>query len=478
MQAILLIVAAVFLVWGMVWAVRGSLLAGGLTVLVATCCFGPNFFAFDVAGVSLSIDRLLLLLLGLTWLVQWRSGKLPLKPLNAADWSLLVFIGLLTASMLMHDWHSAGVGDVPIPQHLINGYLIPLVLFWVARQANLTERNVTWILAGLAGFGVYLGLTGLLEAGGAWSLVFPRYIADPEVGLHFGRARGPMVHSVSYGIYLSAGLFSVWLLKDRMPARWHVLLASLAMPLMIAAIYFTKTRSVWVGAGSGLLLALAFTLRGRVRAVVLGGMASAALLVGLTQSDAIMRLEREGTAADTRQSADMRMSFAYTSWKMFQDRPLLGFGFGQYATEKLPYLTDRSVDLRLEQIRAYVHHNTFLSVLTETGLIGFGLFLLVLGCWTRAAWRLLRSPAAPLWMRRHGLLMLCVLALAFWQMLAHEITFTPIDNSLIYFLAGISVGLLSSTGLQTATNRAAAGALHAPVAAGAAASVAPGSGHR
>ena len=455
MQVILAIIALGVVVWGAIWAVRGSLIAGGLAVLVATCCLGPYFFSFDVAGVTLTIDRLLVAGLCMAWAAQWRMGKLKLNKLNLADWSLLTFVAWLTFSMLTHDWSGVSGAGTPVPQHLINGYLIPLALFWVARQSNLTERNVTWVLLGLAGFGIYLALTGLAEAAGAWALVFPRYIADPEIGLHFGRARGPMIHSVSYGLYLSAGLFAVWLLKDRIHWRYHTVLSAVAIPLMAAAVYFTKTRSVWVGAACGVLLVLFYTLRGRMRVVVVGGLVSAGLMVGIMKMDSIMGLQREGTVSDTRQSADMRKSFAYTSWKMFQDRPLLGFGFGQYAQEKLPYLTDRNVDLQLEQIRTYVHHNTFLAVLTETGLIGLTLFLVVLGCWVKAGWRLLKSENSPLWAQRHGLLMLAVLALAFWQMIGHEITFTPIDNSLIYFLAGITVGLLPVAQSANASHEAA-----------------------
>jgi O-antigen ligase len=167
-------------------------------------------------------------------------------------------------------------------------------------------------------------------------------------------------------------------------------------------------------------------------------MAAAAVLVSVAKMDSILGLQREGTVADTRQSASMRTSFTYVSWQMFQDRPIVGFGFGQFASAKLPYLTDRSVDLNLETIRTYVHHNTFLSILTETGLVGLGLFLALLLSWSRAAWRLLRDQAAGQWRRRQALLFLGVLSVAFWQMIGHEITFTPLDTSLLLLFAGLA----------------------------------------
>ena len=41
----------------------------------------------------------------------------------------------------------------------------------------------------------------MLETRGpASALVFPRYIVDPSVGLHFGRARGPFVEAAANGL--------------------------------------------------------------------------------------------------------------------------------------------------------------------------------------------------------------------------------------------------------------------------------------
>jgi O-antigen ligase len=449
MTALIIIACLVVLVWGALLAIRGSLIAGCITYLVLVCCFGVPFYHVDLAGITLSIDRVFLVGLVGAFVVQWRLGRTQPKPVTRADWLLTALVGVLAASLLTHDWRTSTPNAIPVMQHLINGYLIPLVLYWIARQATLDKRSMTMIIAALGCFGVYLAATGLLEAAQQWPLVFPRYIADPKLGLHFGRARGPMVQSVSYGLYLATCLLCMWLWRDQLARRWRVL-AVLAMPAFVAALYFTKTRSVWLGAATGVLIVLALTLQGRVRTAVLGSLVTAGLLLALLNMDAIMGLQREGTVQDTRRSASMRGSFAYVSWKMFLERPLFGFGFGQFPQAKLPYLSDRSVDLQLESIRPYAHHNTFLSILTETGLLGFSLLVCVLGSWARCGWSLVCRADVPSWVRRHGLLLLGMLGIVFWQMLGHEITFTPLDNSLIFFIAGASTGLWS---LLTAPQR-------------------------
>lgn len=440
MEAIIVIAVVAALVWGLILALRGSLVLGCVAYLIAACAFGPYFTSFDIGGITLSLDRIFLVGLVVAYALKRQMGMTEPKPLAGIDLAMIGLLGVLGVSAFTHDYHVSGPGEVPVVQHLINGYIIPLVIYWIARQARTDEQTTTQLLAALTLFGVYLAITGILESLHVWALVFPRYIANPELGLHFGRARGPMVHAVSYGIYLDACLLAAGLWMARV-GRGGKLAIGLLLPLFLAAIFFTKTRTVWLGAATGMLVIAAIVLKGRVRIAVLGSAIALGGLVILAKSDALLGLQREGTVQDTRQSADMRKVFTYVSWKMFLDRPIWGVGFGQFAREKLPYLTDQSTDLHLETIRGYVHHNTFLSILTETGLIGLGFLLAMLAGWVKAGWQLVRNQQAPPWMRAHGMLLLGVLGIAVWQMVGHEITFTPLDQSLIYCLAGIGVGM-------------------------------------
>ena len=98
-----------------------------------------------------------------------------------------------------------------------------------------------------------------------------------------------------------------------------------------------------------------------------------------------MGLEREGTAGESHHSVDQRKSFAYVSWQMFKDHPLMGVGFGRFYDRKLPYLSDRSQEFELESLRPLDHHNTLLSLLVETGLAGLAAFVALLAAWARAA---------------------------------------------------------------------------------------------
>jgi O-antigen ligase len=279
-----------------------------------------------------------------------------------------------------------------------------------------------------------------LEITQQWWAVFPKHIADPASGIHFGRARGPMVHAVSYGSYLGVCLLAVWAWQWRFDNKGRLVLMAL-LPLLAAGVFFSYTRSAWLGIALGMTIMLGLTLRGAWRPLVLGTIVSVGLLLAVTKMDKLVEFDRGENIAHARSSVALRGDMAYLSWNMFLDRPLFGAGFDQFRNAKLPYLADRSSEFKVGYLRNYSHHNTLLSLLTETGLVGLSLFLAVLGGWGWAAWKLARSTEMPDWARAQGALLLGALGVYIAQAAFHELSYTAIDNVLLFTLAGLTVGL-------------------------------------
>jgi O-antigen ligase len=441
MLAIYLILGVAVLVWGVIFALRGPLWFGGLLFVVAGFCFGRNLFYIPMGPYHpQTLDRLVLTLLMLAFGIQTWLGRTDPKPIAWFDVAMFLFAGVLTASALTGDLQEEEPGKYAAPiWRLVGGYLMPIAAFWIARQSRLDQRALRIIYGCLTLLGIYAVVTAIGEVTQQWWIVFPPYLSDPNVGIHFGRARGPTLQAQSMGFFLGVGLLCLW---AWMPSWNRVgrLLLALLVPLFLLAIFFTYTRCVWIGAGLGVAIVVGLSLPGAWQRLALTA-AAGGLLVATLSMDRLVSLERETGGDESRSSVESRRSFTYISWKMFLDHPLLGVGYGQYIPASQDYFSDRSVNLDLESIRSVNNHSTPLVLLSESGIVGAGLYFAMFAGWTLTGWRMWKSRAAPAWARRQGLLMLGLLGVYLGPALFYDMTYSPEDHWLLFFLAGVSMGV-------------------------------------
>ncbi len=442
MDFLLAIAALVAIVWLAGFTLSGQILWGCAAFLFATCCLGYDYLRFNI-GMEFTLDRLWMIVLVAIAIVQRKLGHADPKPWTKLEWTLAGFIVLLGLHVLLQENPTEPRLSGSPWWHLVVGYVFPACLYFIARQSVLSERRVEGFWVFLVVFGIYLGFTGVMEMTKQWWAVWPRYIADPLAGsgLHFGRARGPMIQSVSYGFYCSVCLCAACLCFLRWGWRGK-LLAFPAACLLLAAAVLTHTRSVWMGTALVGALLVWYCLRDPLRKFLIGMAVVGGLCLVILKFDSLVGFQREGTVEDTKTSAECRTAFAVVSWQMFLDRPIFGFGFGNFPEAKFEYLDSlRDYDMVMELIRPLIHHNTYLDILTELGAVGLALYLGIMIGWGRRAWQLIHQSRYPTWSRNQGILTLACLGSYAIQMMFHEVTFTSIDNSLMYLLAGITAGL-------------------------------------
>ncbi len=427
-----------------VWAIAvvryHDILTGTAVFLVTTSVFPPEFISAKLGGLSVTVDRVwLCALVGQFFYDAW-NRLTRFRNLTASDVWLFLFLGWLILRTVTTPIGKELVGQPSTVMHLLNGYLVPAFLFVLIRHSDLGPRTLWPAIAVILLFGVYLSLTAVLEITKQWSLVFPQYIGDPKLGIHFGRARGPMLQSVRLGVCLNFCLavlwtFPVWIYSRE---RWAWLMAIGLTPLFMLAIMLTYTRSVWMATGAIVIILLSTILQGKARTLTLGTLFMSAIVGGLVLGPSLVAFKREYSEAETFESTKMRGAFAYVSMQMFKDSPITGFGFNQFQVYNRPYLDDRTTNIRLESIRGYVHHNSYLSLVVDLGLIGGTLYLIAAISLIRNCWVVWKHPTASPYARSGAVLGFCVIAVHGIQMAFHEVSFSSIENTILMMVLGMS----------------------------------------
>ena len=93
----------------------------------------------------------------------------------------------------------------------------------------------------------------------------------------------------------------------------------------------------------------------------------------------------------------------------------------------------------MEKALPYVQHNAWLALLVETGIVGMGLFVLLLALWIRNGWRV-RSTMnkAPASIRQMGLLMLVLFGAYFPNAMFQDTNIIDGVNLLMFCMAAES----------------------------------------
>lgn len=319
--------------------------------------------------LPLPFDRLVLGAGIVSLLVRERitGGRDALRT-RPVDWLLMVAAIYAVCSAIL----AGTIGQSQARYALLDRYsLLGFVLFFVAPKAFREERDRAVLLRTLVIVGAYLGVTAFMEKAGLRGLVLPRYIADPSVGIHFGRARGPFAEAAANGLALFgcgvAAAMAVVRWKSRRARRF-----ALAVVLLCGlGVFLTETRSAWIAAVAGGTIALLAARETRRYAIP----AAAAVVLGVTVAMAV--LPGLGASVHKRTHDQLpvwdRKNSNAASMRMIAAKPLFGFGWGSFATASFNYYR-QAPDYPLSLIRA--EHNVFLGNAVELGLLGAGLWLI------------------------------------------------------------------------------------------------------
>lgn len=333
------------------------------TLAIVLAPFAGNWQQLGIPGAV--APQRLLIAGGIAAVLLRRSADAARTPLRfeAAHWMLA-----LTALYAASSAFFAGTLFERVPGiQLVETFgIFPFLLFVLAPVVFPTARERETLLKGLVGLGAYLSLTTLFEITGPEALVFPRYISDPQYGIHFGYGRGPFADAVANGfaLYACAVACAIAVVTWRRTG-WRVVAGGIALLCLVGTL-LTLERSVWISTVLASLvvpLVVRATRRWALAVVLVGAFAivTALLVIPGLSASVSARAGDEQTVWD-------RRNLQHTALNMIQARPLVGVGWSRYLDEDTPYI-EQSPDFPLTASGVPLH-SVILTYAVELGLIG------------------------------------------------------------------------------------------------------------
>ncbi|GMU32592.1 MAG: O-antigen ligase family protein [Planctomycetia bacterium] len=422
------------------YTIEGDLLTAILVWMVTLIVFHEEFWRMTVPFFfALTIPRLGIVVLVALLIGMFMAGRLRLRHAWPASGYIAAVAVYFFLSAMISGFETRSV--VSVHYRLIGGYLFPFAVFGLVLHAFHSERDFKRLAVFFSIICVYLTFTGWCERFGISALIWPRFINDPSVGIHWGRVRGPFVMSAAMGLALVYCYFNNLVLARNVErGRW--LLYALNA-LMLPVIFWTKTRSVWLSFVLCLGIWAAYSRRRTSRAVSVSLLVAAALIIAVVNMENFLSDDRaKGGLTDT-EPLLLRIGLAQMTWEIVQEHPLIGVGFGHFRDHAPAFARDPSSPFYAFGTTA-LEHNNLLSIVAETGVIGLVLYSIMMIVIVRFSIQLFRKlpPKGPGFISRDLLVLYWILVMAYFiDGTFRETSDNPFANSLFFGLSAIPVAL-------------------------------------
>jgi O-antigen ligase len=321
----------------------------------------------------------------------WRPGA---RATTRTDLLLLMFVGVSTVSALF-------ASNLWLATRSLAITWSSMVVFWAAGEAARAGR--TRAIVAVASFAVVVAVvTSLLQA---YGLDSPYFSSSRVPGGTLGN-RNFVAHIAAIG----APLCVVLVIGARQ--RASVVLSSIALVVVTAALVLSRSRAAWLALGASVIVLLPGVwhararwhmpgLRGRVRlvALVVAGTVVAALILPnkLEWRSDSPYLDSIRSVVDYKQGSGRGRLVQYTNTlKLALAHPLLGVGPGNWPV-RYPTVESRN-DPSLDEATGMTANpwpsSDWMAFASERGLIATLALVLALAGMLIAAWRQMRDAAS------------------------------------------------------------------------------------
>jgi O-antigen ligase len=306
---------------------------------------------------------------------QWLFGSRLKK-------TVLIFLAVAVMSLLVPRLHGTQGAVRSLARLFSYVALFFAAIGWVETREQVS-RIVKLILLstiGVALFGLYQALVG-----GYTDLYFRLYpLQETGIEAWSGRVTSFLFHFNALAGYLNLvvpfAIGAVVLSKD----RWVRYTGTICLGAAGAALFFTGSRGGMIAYGGVMLASIWFfsPRRATVMRILPALILSAALVVPLLRPHEAERLQEVDEYTQV-----SRLALWGAAGVMFVGHPVLGVGYGNYASLYSDYVPGSSDEID--------SHNLYFQFLAETGIMGFLVFFVLVGTFVRMAVKLVKK-ADPL----------------------------------------------------------------------------------
>lgn len=307
-----------------------------------------------------------------------RAHRDRLPRLGLLELVMAVYVGYNVLSAVLPHEYGAGayiptVEPINLFRMILSSTVMPFALFLVGRTIGDDARRARVVLWMMVALGGYSALVSILQFH-APGLVWPRYIVeDPN---WVGRANGVPNQPVVNGITILIGFACAIHLASRGHAhRATRLTAGLVAVASSYAVFLTHTRIIYLAFAVVLVVGAVIARGYRTGFVVVGALGTAAVLANwstFTSSD-----RDAGGVGSTSEVLD-RLNTAATTFWAFDEKPLFGWGLGRFITVNTLHHQQWTTSTPFDRGLGIAPHFNELGILSDLGLVGLVLWLVIL----------------------------------------------------------------------------------------------------
>ena len=241
---------------------------------------------------------------------------------------------------------------------------IGIIGYYFAAFARTSDQFPVRVASSLLWGAIIVAVLALVDAATGWNLWNNGEYGE---GTATRRVVSTLGSSGALGAYIGAGVvFSVAILAWKGPRSLR-LPAILLLPVSIPALFFTYSRGPVLGAA---VVAVFITLvANRARLPSLLVLATVAILIFAAWGQISSSSAYRGRLGVT-ETVTTREEIQRVTMHLFREKPVFGWGYNTFDKAKF---TVASRDPRFDALSS---HSTFLTVLTELGVVGLTLLLL------------------------------------------------------------------------------------------------------